>query len=117
MLGQAKNPQLSVGQLAPGFQPLALLLILNEDVVKSRAGRGMDFCSLPLWKCSAKPEPPAGAASEAAAARASAGGSWGGRAQPARGEDAEAPTPSAYLMLKPVVWSSLSQLCSFASSL
>lgn len=32
-------------------------------------------------------------------------------------EDAEAPAPSAYLMLKPVVWSSLSQLCSFASSL
>lgn len=27
------------------------------------------------------------------------------------------PAPSAYLMLKPVVWSSLSQLCSFVSSL
>ena len=25
--------------------------------------------------------------------------------------------PSAYLMLKPVVWSSLSQLCSFVKSL
>lgn len=58
-----------------------------------------------------------------AATRASARG--GGEAGPIlpkvltsqREEGHQGTSPSTYLMLKPVVWSSLSQLCSFASSL
>lgn len=48
--GAGPGQEPSLVQLAPGFRPLALLLILNEDVVKSRAGRGMNFCVPPTVK-------------------------------------------------------------------
>lgn len=98
-----------LGQGSPRFWPLPAS-DLKGDVTKAWAGRGLPSPSLPRASTSSNlsslhrelPQQP-----------------LEGHRCPLHGERGytEALAPSAYLMLKPVVWSSLSQLCSFASSL